>query len=101
MLEHSCEYASSIIAYDTPGTGGCFGARRPEKRDTARSKPPQKKCTGLTLPMNRPRKSLSTLSEQTSVCQKRCAASASYDLCTRSASNRIGFGTSDGKVLMC
>ena len=30
---------------------GCGGALRPEKRVTARSKLPQKKCTGLALPM--------------------------------------------------
>ena len=42
--------------------GAGRGARRPEKRVTARSKLPQKKCTGLHLPMNRVRNSLNTLS---------------------------------------
>jgi hypothetical protein len=41
---------------------GCGGAVRPENRVTARSKLPQKKCTGLTLPMNRARNSLKTRS---------------------------------------
>ena len=36
------------------------GAVRPEKRVTARSKLPQKKCTGLTLPMKRARNSFIT-----------------------------------------
>ena len=37
---------------------GCLGAGRPEKRVTARSGAPQKKCTGLHLPVKRPRNSL-------------------------------------------
>ena len=42
------------------------GAVRPEKRVTARSKLPQKKCTGLTLPMKRERNSVSTRADCTS-----------------------------------
>ena len=41
----SWEYASCMNAGPSRG-----GARRPEKRVTARSKPPQKKCAGLHLP---------------------------------------------------
>ena len=50
---------------------------RPEKRVTARSKLPQKKCTGLALPRKPLRKSLKTRSTCTSARQKRCAAAAS------------------------
>ena len=47
-----------------PGTPpGCSGARRPEKRVTARSKLPQKKCTGLALPRNPVRKRRKTRSD--------------------------------------
>src|SRR5262245_51638444 len=55
----------------SPGTPpGWSGARRPEKRVTARSKPPQKKWTGLTLPRKLLRKSLNTRSAWTSARQK-------------------------------
>jgi hypothetical protein len=47
--------------------GGVAGL--PEKRDTARSNPPQKKCTGLDLPVNRARKTLKTVSISRTVCQ--------------------------------
>ena len=43
----SCEYASRMKAGPRAA-----GAGRPEKRVAARSKPPQKKCTGLALPTN-------------------------------------------------
>ena len=52
----SCEYDSRVTA-SAPGRSG---ARRPEKRVTARSKLPQNKCTGLHLPMNSQRKRSST-----------------------------------------
>jgi hypothetical protein len=58
----SCEYASTITHLPTFGTPGCSGARRPEKRVTAISNAPQKKCTGLDLPMNRARNALNTRS---------------------------------------
>src|SRR5918912_896699 len=58
------------------GAPGCRGAGRPEKRVTARSKLPQKKCTGLTLPMKRARNALSTRSAWRSTRQKRCAYAA-------------------------
>ena len=45
----------------------------PEKRVTARSKLPQKKCTGLTLPMNRARNTFMTRSACSSTRQNRCA----------------------------
>jgi len=52
---------------------GIGGARRPEKRVTARSKLPQKKCTGLDLPKKRPRNSLKMASIEINACQKRLA----------------------------
>ena len=48
-----------------------FGARRPEKRVTARSKLPQKKCTGLHLPMNDVRNRSSTRADCSRMRQKR------------------------------
>ena len=53
------------------------GAGLPENRVTARSKAPQKKCTGLALPRNPARNRLSTRSALTSDSQNRCMASAS------------------------
>ena len=58
-------------------TTGWSGALRPEKRVTAKSKLPQKKCTGLHLPMNPVRNRLKTRSALSSTCQKRCAKSRS------------------------
>lgn len=55
----------------------CLGAGRPENRVTAISKAPQKKCIGLTLPMNLERNFVSTLSDCTKMRQTRCAYSAS------------------------
>ena len=46
VADHFVRYASRMKAGPSRG-----GAGRPEKRVTARSKPPQKKCTGLHLPM--------------------------------------------------
>jgi len=48
---------------------GRSGAGRPEKRVTARSKLPQKKWTGLALPMNRERNSLKMASTVTRIRQ--------------------------------
>ena len=45
------------------------GAVRPEKRVTARSKLPQKKCTGLTLPRNWPRNPVKIRSTWTRIRQ--------------------------------
>src|SRR5271154_1821213 len=72
------------------------GAVRPEKRVTARSQLPQKKCTGLALPMKRPRNSLKIESTETRIRQNRLAYSGSYEACVRSFSNPIGFGISTG-----
>ena len=47
------------------------GAVRPENRVTARSKLPQKKCTGLTLPRNRDRNRVNTRSTCTRARQNR------------------------------
>src|ERR1700675_882192 len=88
----SCEYASRVIE-SAPSRGG---ARRPEKRVTARSKLPQKKCTGLLLPIKRERNSLKISSAHTSIRQKRFAYSPSYEACSVSRSNGIGLGTSHG-----
>ena len=92
----SCEYASRVIR-SAPSRSG---ARRPEKSVTARSKLPQKKWTGLALPMKRARNSPRTRLVARSTRQKRCAHSGSYDAWTSSFSNGIGFGTSTGVVQM-
>ena len=51
------------------------------KRVTARSNPSQKKCTGLTFPMNRDRKFLNTLLVSTKIRQNRFTYSESYVAC--------------------
>lgn len=53
---------------------GCGGAARPEKRVQARSIPPQKKCTGLTLPTKCDRNSPITRFACSSCRQNRAAA---------------------------
>ena len=53
------------------------GAGLPEKRVTARSKLPQKKCTGLHLPTKSQRDSVKTRSTCTRIRQKRFAYSGS------------------------
>src|SRR5579871_917347 len=72
------------------------GAGRPENRVTARSKLPQKKCTGLDLPIKRDLKTLKTSSTETRVRQKRRAYSLSYDAWVLSWSNGIGLAISTG-----
>src|SRR5207344_249975 len=47
------------------------GARRPEKRETARSKLPQKKWTGLHLPMNEHRQFVSASCTRDSTFRQR------------------------------
>ena len=79
---------------------GCRGARRPEKRVTARSGAPQKKCTGLALPRKRPRKVRKTRSAWTSTRQKRRADSASYARGRSSSSKGTGSATSLGRRLI-
>ena len=69
MLLTSCEYDSRVIE-SAPSFGG---AGRPEKRVTARSKLPQKKCTGLHFPMNPARNFVKTSFENAIVRQKRSA----------------------------
>ena len=54
-----------------------MGPRRPENRVAARSKLPQKKCTGLDLPRKRPRNSLNTVSTRIRICQNAVAAAGS------------------------
>src|SRR3546814_12747001 len=62
-LASSCEYASCITQSAQFGAPpGCRGAPRPEKRVTARSKAPQKKCEGLDLPWHRARNTFNTRS---------------------------------------
>lgn len=52
-LVTSWEYASRATSSGRLVTlPGCGGAVLPEKRDVARSKLPQKKWTGLALPLN-------------------------------------------------
>src|SRR5262245_41945936 len=51
QLLSSCEAASRVTA----SASGSAGARRPEKRVTARSQAPQKKWTGLHFPRKRAR----------------------------------------------
>src|SRR6266542_2942619 len=88
----SCEYASRLIV---SAPGRC-GAGRPEKRVTARSKLPQKKCTGLHFP-TKPHRNLSdTGFIATRARQNALAQAGSYDRCTESASKRMGSGTSTG-----
>src|SRR4051812_8972528 len=72
------------------------GAVLPEKRVTARSKLPQKNCTGLHFPRKEHRDSENTRCTCRRICQKRRAYTASYDRCTVSLSNRIGEGISTG-----
>src|ERR1043165_6547578 len=73
------------------------GAGRPEKRVTARSKLPQKKCTGLDLPIKRERKTLNTSSTETRVRQNRRAYSLSYDAWILSWSKAMGLAISTGR----
>src|SRR5271157_5134496 len=88
----SWEYASRV----TGSASGRGGALRPEKRVTARSKLPQKKCTGLLLPIKRDRNSLKISSVRTRIRQNRFAYSGSYEACSVSLSKAIGSGTSHG-----
>ncbi len=60
-----CDKASRVMG-SAPTRSG---ARRPENRVTQRSKLPQKKWTGLSLPMKRERNSLKTVSHKVSIRQ--------------------------------
>ncbi|OAK54629.1 hypothetical protein A3K89_04570 [Rhodococcoides kyotonense] len=73
-----------------------MGAGRPEKRVTARSKAPQKKCDGLDLPRNSPRNREKTRSALTSECQNVDIASASYEQWVVSSANGTAWGSSTG-----
>ena len=53
--------------------------RAPPKRVYARSRPCQKRCTGLDLPRYQPANSSSTSSVHSRMCQYRSTASRSYD----------------------
>ena len=70
-LQTSWEYAGPLIA-----PFRC-GASRPENRVQAKSKLPQKKCTGLHLPMNRARNCSITLEVETRIRHHRWAYSGS------------------------
>src|SRR5260221_8041163 len=72
------------------------GARLPEKRLTARSKAPQKKCEGLHLPTKEQRACVYTSSICRKMRQHRFAKTGSYDAWTVSSVNRIGVGISTG-----
>src|SRR5437764_10554500 len=88
----SCEYASWVIL-SAPGRPG---ALRPENRVTAKSKLPQKKCTGLDFPIKRDLNWLKIASTDTRMRQNFSTDSGSYDACTRSWSNAMGLGISTG-----
>src|SRR5215475_13096302 len=75
---------------------GRSGARRPENRVTARSKLPQKKCTGLLLPRNRDLNCWRTESTDNNMRQNFSTDFESYAACTRSSSKGIGLGISTG-----
>ena len=62
----------------------------------ARSKLPQKKCTGLTLPTNAERNAVITRLAWTSCPQNRRTAAASYDACSVSCAKGTASGTSTG-----
>src|SRR6266446_2138455 len=79
---------------------GRSGARLPEKNVRARSKLPQKKCTGLLLPIKKERCCLNILSVCTRTRQKRLTYCGSYEECSWSSSHLMGFVTSLGRVLM-
>src|SRR6478752_4448199 len=92
----SWEYASRVIG----SAPGFSGALRPENRVTARSKLPQKKCTGLDFPMNCDRKRCRTASTESKMRQNFCTDAASYERCNWSLSKGIGSGISTGIVQM-
>src|ERR1051326_492297 len=88
----SCEYASRVISSGKCGIPpGCGGACRPEKRVTARSKLPQKKCTGLHLPQKRDRNSLNTRSLWTRTRQNRFWVSRLFEGFLSTCPNGAGF----------
>src|SRR2546430_4290762 len=93
----SCEYASRVTRSAQLGTPpGCGGAVRPENRVQARSKLPQKKWTGLTLPTKVERKAEITRVACTSCPQNRRTAAASYEACPVSSGKGTATGISTG-----
>src|SRR2546429_9914309 len=88
----SCEYDSFVMG----SAFGLSGARRPEKRVDARSKLPQKKCTGLDLPMNLHRKISNIGLMPIRMLQNAFADCGLYASWITSLSKRIGSGISTG-----
>ena len=70
----SCEYASRMNAGPSRG-----GAGLPEKRVTARSKPPQKKWTGLHFPTKSHCDIVKTRAIWRRIRQQRFAYAGSYE----------------------
>src|SRR5437879_12572343 len=98
-LLSSFEYASRVIESGKCGTPpGCGGARRPEKRVTARSKLPQKKCTGLDFPTKCARNWFKTQADCATMRQQRVAYSGSYAACLSSWSKGVASSISLGLV---
>ena len=90
----SCEYASCVT-----GSASSAPPGRPEKRVTARSRPCQKRCTGLVLPLNQPLNSSKTVSVQSRMRPKRSIASRSHDACSTSSGNGVVIGTTERLLL--
>src|SRR2546429_386138 len=88
----SCEYDSFVMG----SAFGLSGAGRPENRVDARSKLPQKKCTGLDLPMNLQRKASNPGLMLIRMLQNPFADSGLYEWWITSLSNRMGSGISTG-----
>lgn len=79
---------------------GCSGAGLPENRVTARSKLPQKKCTGLALPRKPVRKREKTACVDSRMRQKRLACSGTIRGWTLSLSNEVPSAISHGRVVI-
>ena len=76
---------------------GFSGARRSEKRVTARSKPCQKRCTGLVLPQNQPANSWNVQSIQRSARQS-ARPPPSYEACSVSSPKGVVMGIPYGSA---
>jgi hypothetical protein len=81
------------LACDRVGVRVLSGARAREA-SMARSRPCQRRCTGLVLSQNQPANSCSVQSIRRSACQNRSTASRSYDECSVSSAKGRGDGNS-------
>src|SRR3954463_6332572 len=70
------------------------GAARPENLVTARSKAPQKKCTGLHLPTKSQREPSNTRATLERIVQQRFASTGSYEEGVSWVPSRNGTGSS-------